>query len=69
MRKFILLLIVMLTVILCNAQIRVDASKSYLTTSDGKPFFWLADTGWELFHRLNRKEAIQYLDTVLDLFF
>lgn len=62
MRKQLLLLMGMLSFILCNAQIKVDASKSYLTTSDGKPFFWLADTGWELFHRLNREEAIQYLD-------
>ena len=31
--------------------------------ADGKPFFYLADTAWELFHRLNRKEAAEYLDT------
>lgn len=28
---------------------------------DDKPFFWLADTGWEVFHRFNREEAIVYL--------
>lgn len=27
------------------------------------PFFWLADTAWELFHRLNREEAEKYLQT------
>ncbi|ORY25529.1 hypothetical protein BCR39DRAFT_543890 [Naematelia encephala] len=26
-----------------------------------KPFFWLADTAWELFHRLDKTEAERYL--------
>jgi Protein of unknown function (DUF4038)/Putative collagen-binding domain of a collagenase len=48
--------------------IRVTANHRYLENSDGptgasKPFFWLGDTAWELFHRLNREEAIEYLDT------
>lgn len=30
-------------------------------TADGKPFFWLGDTAWELFHRLSREEAAEYL--------
>ena len=25
-------------------------------------FFWLGDTAWEIFHRLNREEAVKYLD-------
>src|SRR6187200_196446 len=33
-----------------------------LQFSDGTPFFWLGDTGWELFHRLNLEEIKQYLD-------
>ncbi|MCX7798853.1 MAG: glycoside hydrolase family 140 protein [Fimbriimonadales bacterium] len=32
-----------------------------LQTEDGKPFFWLADTAWELFHRLTREEIAEYL--------
>ena len=28
---------------------------------DGTPFFYLGDTAWELFHRLNREEADRYL--------
>jgi Protein of unknown function (DUF4038)/Putative collagen-binding domain of a collagenase len=43
-------------------QIRVAANHRTLETIDGKPFFWLGDTAWELFHRLNREEAIEYLD-------
>ena len=31
-------------------------------TADGQPFFWMADTAWELFHRLDEKETIHYLD-------
>ena len=44
-------------------RLKVSENKRFLVTQDGKPFFYLADTGWELFHRLNRKEAIEYLDT------
>lgn len=46
-----------------KGQIGVDSSGSYLITKkDGNPFFLLADTGWELFHRLTREETIYYLD-------
>ncbi len=34
----------------------------YLSHSDGTPFFWLADTGWEMLHRLNRSETETYLE-------
>ena len=30
-------------------------------TADGRPFFWLGDTAWELFHRLTREDAERYL--------
>ncbi len=43
-------------------ELRVSDNKRFLSTSDGKPFFWLGDTAWELFHRLNREEAVQYLE-------
>ncbi len=43
--------------------IRVAANHRTLETTEGTPFFWLGDTAWELFHRLNREEAIEYLDT------
>ena len=44
-------------------RLKVSDNQRFLVTESGKPFFYLADTGWELFHRLNRKEAVQYLDT------
>ena len=44
-------------------RLKVCDNHRFLCTADGKPFFYLADTAWELFHRLDRKEAIEYLDT------
>lgn len=42
-------------------QLKVSSDQRFLQTTDGKPFFWLGDTAWELFHRLNREEAELYL--------
>ncbi len=42
-------------------QLRVSDNKRFLVTKEGKPFFWLGDTAWELFHRLSREEADKYL--------
>jgi hypothetical protein len=44
-------------------RLRVSENKRFLVTEDGQPFFWLGDTAWELFHRLNREEASYYLET------
>ncbi len=38
----------------------ISPNKRYLL-KDNKPFFWLGDTAWELFHRLDREEAEYYL--------
>ena len=42
--------------------LRVSDNKRFLVTTDGRPFFWLGDTAWELFHRLTREDAVRYLD-------
>jgi hypothetical protein len=42
--------------------LRVSENQRFLVTADGRPFFWLGDTAWQLFHRLNREEATYYLD-------
>ena len=42
-------------------RLRVSDNKRFLVRQDGTPFFWLGDTAWELFHRLNREQADQYL--------
>jgi hypothetical protein len=39
----------------------VHPTGRYLVQANGRPFLYLADTGWELFHRLNRQQAEQYL--------
>lgn len=41
--------------------LRVSADGRRLTLADGRPFFWLGDTAWELFHKLSREEAEHYL--------
>jgi hypothetical protein len=41
--------------------LRVSENRRFLVTEAGTPFFWLGDTGWELFHKLNRDEADMYL--------
>jgi hypothetical protein len=50
----------------CLGQLKVSSNKRFLVTADGKPFFWLGDTAWELFHRLNREEAEKYLKNRAD---
>ncbi|MCM3626130.1 glycoside hydrolase family 140 protein [Paenibacillus glycanilyticus] len=42
-------------------RLKVSENKRFLVHEDDSPFFWLADTAWELFHRLNREEAELYL--------
>ena len=44
-----------------SQHLRVSENGRYLEKSDGKPFFYLGDTAWELFHRLNLSEANAYL--------
>ena len=43
--------------------IRVNSEGHYLETTDGKPFFWLGDTAWKLFHSTTRVEASYFLQT------
>ncbi len=42
-------------------RLQVSENRRFLMTADGAPFFWLADTAWELFHRLDREQAGTYL--------
>ena len=44
-----------------QSDLRVSDNGRYLVHRDGSPFFYLGDTAWELFHRLNRAEASLYL--------
>ncbi len=44
-------------------RIVVHGEGHFLATEDGKPFFWLGDTAWELIHHTTREEASYYLHT------
>ncbi len=41
--------------------LRVSDNGRFLVTEDGAPFFWLGDTAWELFHRLDLEDSERYL--------
>lgn len=67
--KNVLLALTLLVTITASAQkgrqhgrLKVSANGHYLQYEDGTPFFWLGDTGWELFHRLTIEEIVQYLN-------
>jgi hypothetical protein len=62
--SFLLAGIILMLPAFCNpifAQLKVSDNQRFLVYEDGSPFFYLGDTAWELFHRLNREEADQYL--------
>ena len=42
--------------------LKVSANHRFLVYDNGMPFFYLGDTAWELFHRLNREDAARYLE-------
>ena len=41
-------------------KLKVYGTGQYLMWEDEKPFFYLGDTAWELFHRLTREEMAEY---------
>ena len=45
-----------------NQRLLVSANGRFFTNGNGEPFFWLGDTGWLLFSKLNREEAALYLE-------
>jgi hypothetical protein len=45
-----------------HGNLKVSENKHFLEFDDGTPFFYLGDTGWELFHRLNKEDTEKYLE-------
>lgn len=45
------------------SRLKVSEDGRFLVHADGSPFFYLADTAWELTHRLEREEIGHYLRT------
>ena len=68
MRQFIFIVLFILP-LLSKAQgnsqlgnkLVVSQDKRFLQYEDGRPFFWLGDTGWLLFTQLTREQIQQYL--------
>jgi hypothetical protein len=46
-----------------NRTLRVSTNGRFLQLKNGKPFFYLADTAWELLHRLTMDEIDFYFNT------
>ena len=45
-----------------SPRLTISDNHRFLVKGDGALFFYLGDTAWELFHRLNREEADRYLE-------
>ncbi len=45
-----------------SINLRISDNGRYLIKENGEPFFYLGDTAWELFHRLDREDASYYLE-------
>ncbi|MBI9070220.1 MAG: glycoside hydrolase family 140 protein [Melioribacteraceae bacterium] len=49
-----------------SQSLKISDNGRYLQYENGDPFFYLGDTAWELFHRLNKEEADLYLQNRAD---
>jgi hypothetical protein len=56
-----LILLVVLGLLAQAQTMKVSANGRTLEV-DGKPFFWLGDTAWQMFHRLTKEETRLYLE-------
>ncbi|MFD2202125.1 glycoside hydrolase family 140 protein [Shivajiella indica] len=67
MRNFLFIILILFSVDRAigqiNGPIKISENRRFLSQHDGSPFFWMADTAWELFHRTTREEANFYLTT------
>jgi hypothetical protein len=65
--KTIIFLLLLLPLFSFSQQVKkmnlsIAKGNRYFQDELGKPFFWLGDTGWLLFSKLSRPEAIAYLN-------
>lgn len=63
--KRLFTLFILLVVLASEAQmplLKIAEDHRSFITADGKPFFWLGDTGWLLLKKCNKEETIQYLN-------
>ncbi|TLU99471.1 glycoside hydrolase family 140 protein [Dyadobacter luticola] len=71
MKQFLALLFLLISTCNLHAQnklpeLKVKKGDRYISDQNGKPFFWLGDTAWELLHRLSFEEAKMYLKNRAD---
>jgi len=59
MKKLVFLIFIICISLQSFSQFTISDNHRYLL-KNGKPFFWLGDTGWELFHRLNKDDVDAY---------
>ena len=64
--NIVLFLVLLITLAPFNFQIsaqslKVSDNNHFLVNEDNTPFSWLGDTGWEMFHRLNKSDTEYYL--------
>lgn len=43
-------------------RLKISSNQRFFAKGNEEPFFWLGDTGWLLFSKLDREEAAQYLN-------
>jgi hypothetical protein len=43
-------------------RLKISSNGHFFMTNDGDPFFWMGETGWLLFSKLDRQEADMYLE-------
>ncbi len=62
MKKIVVIVICLLAVTnLLSQSLTISDDGRFIENQEGKPFLWIGDTAWELFHKLDREEAIDYL--------
>ncbi|MEM1134599.1 MAG: glycoside hydrolase family 140 protein [Bacteroidota bacterium] len=61
MKLLILLLTCFPLFIFAQQKLSISDNGRYIQKANGEAFFWLGDTAWELFHRLDKKESDLYL--------
>ncbi len=61
-RNLLTTLACLLCFLLSSAQLKLSPDRHFLRTTDDKPFFWLGDTGWDLFQILKREDVDWYLE-------
>lgn len=69
--RFLILILTLISGVVSRAgaaelpNLKTSDNHHFIVTADGKPFFYLGDTAWELFHRLDRRTQTRTSRNVL----